>query len=195
MNLLLNKLGIARACLVGHSMGGRVMFQFALERPERVWALVSVAAQSEAPKPPYRAVLQKIREETRLGGLDAFRKAFERAGEIPERNLRDPVFRKRFDHFFSRNRTPAILAALDAILEMPNLTTRLVELRPPALALVGERDVPFLDLASHYKRSIPDCRTVVIPDCYHYPMTDQPDAFTETLLKFLRKQRRLGRSE
>lgn len=34
--------GIERAAIVGHSMGGRAIFAFALRHPERIWALVAV---------------------------------------------------------------------------------------------------------------------------------------------------------
>jgi pimeloyl-ACP methyl ester carboxylesterase len=50
---------------------------------------------------------------------------------------------------------------------------------------VGERDAPFRELAAHYERAMPRCRTVVVPDCHHYPMVDQPAAFADALLGFL----------
>ena len=39
---LLDELGLERVALVGHSFGGRVAIDLALERPERVWALAAV---------------------------------------------------------------------------------------------------------------------------------------------------------
>jgi pimeloyl-ACP methyl ester carboxylesterase len=182
---LLDQLGARQACVVGHSMGGRVLFQFALSRPDRVWALVPVGAHSQAPVPPYRQVLEEVRDAAR-DDLDAFRAAFERAGEIPERVFRDAEFAARYDSRFARNRPAMLAAALDAILAMPVLTPRLAEIEVPALAVVGERDLPFRELADLYAQRMPRCRTVVVPDCHHYPMTDSPAAFSTALLTFLR---------
>jgi 3-oxoadipate enol-lactonase len=182
---LLDRLDIERACVVGHSMGGRALFHFALDRPERLWALVPVAAHSEAPRPPYREALAGVREATRRGGLAAFRAAFQEIGEIPERVGRDPSFAALYETRFARNRPAALVAALDAILAMPALTPRLGEIAVPALTVVGAHDEPFLELAAHYERAIPHCRTVIVPDCHHYPMTDQPAAFINSLLAFL----------
>jgi pimeloyl-ACP methyl ester carboxylesterase len=186
---LLDRLGVARACVVGHSMGGRALFRFALDRPERLWAIVPVGAQSEAPRAAYREALTTVREATRRGGLPAFREAFQEAGEIPERVARDPAFAADYEAWFARNRAEMLVAALDAILAMPTLTTQLGEIAAPALAVVGERDEPFRALAARYERAMPACRTVVVPDCHHYPMTDQPAAFAETLLSFLEEVR------
>jgi pimeloyl-ACP methyl ester carboxylesterase len=182
---LLDQLGIGQACLVGHSMGGRVLFSFALSRPGRVWGVVPVGAHSQAPVPPYREVLEEVRDAAREG-LDAFRAAFERAGEIPERVFRDADFAGRYDAALARNRPAMLVAALDAILAMPVLTPRLGEIDVPALAVVGERDGPFRELADLYARRMPRCRTVVVPDCHHYPMMDAPAAFSTALLAFLR---------
>ncbi|HEV8638251.1 MAG TPA: alpha/beta hydrolase [Chloroflexota bacterium] len=58
----------------------------------------------------------------------------------------------------------------------------------------GESDDPpppwsIADLAAHRERAMPRRRTVVVPDCHHYPMTDQPGAVAEALLAFLREAR------
>lgn len=184
---LLDALGVERACIVGHSMGGRTLFQFALERPGRIWAVVPVGAHSEAPRSPYREVLAGVRDTTLREGLPGFRKAFEAAGEIPERVFSDPVFAQEYEAKFACNRASMLAAALDAILAMPALTPRLGEIAVPALAVVGERDAPFREPAAYYERAMPRCRTVVISGGHHYPMTDQPAAFAGALTRFLRE--------
>lgn len=183
---VLDDLDIERACIVGHSMGGRVMFDFALERPDRVWAVVAVAAQSETPRPPYRETLVEVRNTTVHEGLPGFRRAFEAAGEIPGRIALDAAFAAEFEARFAHNRAAMLAASLDAILVMPALTPRIHEITVPALAIVGELDEPFREIAALYERRMTSCRTTVVPSCHHYPMTDQPAAFTKALTEFLK---------
>jgi pimeloyl-ACP methyl ester carboxylesterase len=185
LGLVLDRLGIDRACVVGHSMGGRAMFDFALDRADRTAAVVAVGAQSEAPKAAYRTILQNLRAQTASHGLAGFRREFERAKEIPERVGRDSVFARSFEARFAANRTEMLMAGLDAILAMPTLTARLGEIRVPMLAVVGERDTHFLEIARQYSKVVPDCRTMVIPDCHHYPMVDGAAAFNRGLVAFL----------
>jgi non-heme chloroperoxidase len=85
LGLLLRELGISRACLVGHSMGARCLFQFSLTWPESVWAVVPVGGHSEAPRFPYNEMLMSIREVTKQEGLASFRREFQKIGEIPQR--------------------------------------------------------------------------------------------------------------
>ncbi len=183
--LLMDQLEIPAACIVGHSMGGRTAFQFALRYPERLTGLVAVGAHSEAPPPPYDSMLREVRDATARGGLSAFRDAFAALSEIPERVARDAGYAAHFNRWFARNGAPALVAALDAILAMPTLTPQLASIRVPTLAVVGERDTHFLELAAHYERVMPHCRTVVIPGCHHYPMADRPADFNQALVAFL----------
>jgi pimeloyl-ACP methyl ester carboxylesterase len=182
---LLDQFGISHACLVGHSMGARCLFQFSLNWPERIWAVVPVGGHSEFPRSPYREVLIRIREVTEREGLTGFRREFQMIGEVPKRCLHDPAFAEKFNTLFNRNRVGSLIAALDAILTMPSLTPRLCEIQVPALAMVGEYDLHFLELAAYYERAIPSCRTVVIPQCAHDPISDQPDLFARSLMEFL----------
>lgn len=182
---LLDALAVDRACLVGHSMGGRAMFSFALDHPERITALVAVGAHSEAPHSVYRDILAGIREVTMREGIQGFRTSFEAAGEIPDRVRTDPDFAARFEGWFRLNRPDMIAAALDAILAMPTLTPRLPEIRVPMLSVVGERDLHFRELADRYATLVGRCRTTIVPATGHYPMVDAHAPFAARLIGFL----------
>ena len=186
---LVDDLGIQRAALVGHSLGGRAAFSFALAHPERLAALVAVGAHSEAPSGPYRSVLERVRASAAEGGLAAFTDAFRDAGEIPLRATANGAASACYWKDFARNRPADLVAALDAILAMPTLTPRLGEIRAPFLALVGADDRPFLELAARYATLIPAARTHVVADCGHYPMVDAPSEFETALVQFLVRAR------
>jgi pimeloyl-ACP methyl ester carboxylesterase len=57
--------------------------------------------------------------------------------------------------------------------------------RKPCLVLIGERG-PIADLAPTYRSSLPAARTVVMGNCGHFPMTDDPDAFAALVGDFLK---------
>jgi 3-oxoadipate enol-lactonase len=182
---LLDSLGVSQAAIVGHSMGGRTMFNFAVDRPDRVWAIVPVGAQSESASGEYRAVLADLKARTIAGGLPAFRDAFMEAGEIPARTQTDPAYARWYWEHFERNRPSSLVKGLDAIFAMRTLTGDLGKIRAPALCLVGSEDEPFLPLARRYEALMPNCRTVVVDGCRHYPMTDAEPIFSRLLTEFL----------
>lgn len=182
---LLDSLDVTQAAIVGHSMGGRTMFNLAVDRPDRVWAIVPVGAQSESASGEYRAVLSQLKERTIAGGLPAFRQAFMEAGEIPARTQTDRAFARWYWHYFEKNRPGSLVNGLDAIFAMRTLTGELRNVRAPALCLVGAEDEPFLPLARRYEEVMPNCRTVVIEGCRHYPMNDAEPVFSRLLTEFL----------
>jgi pimeloyl-ACP methyl ester carboxylesterase len=182
---LLDSLGVSQAAIIGHSMGGRTMFNFAVDRPDRVWAIVPVGAQSESASGEYRAVLAELKARTIAGGLPAFRDAFMEAGEIPARTQTDPAYARWYWEHFERNRPSSLVKGLDAIFAMRTLTGDLGKVDAPALCLVGSEDEPFLPLARRYEALMPNCRTVVVDGCRHYPMTDAEPIFSRLLTEFL----------
>jgi pimeloyl-ACP methyl ester carboxylesterase len=166
------------------------LFNVALRYPHRTWALVIVGAHSEAPTGEYRETLKAVQRTLAREGMEGFRAAFDRAGELPERLKYDTNYANWFNRLFSKNRPESLNKALDAILTMPRLTTRLGEISVPTLAIVGENDLPFLELTSYYERAIPRGQAHVVPGCSHYPMCDQPHDFNEIIGAFLESCRR-----
>ena len=62
----------------------------------------------------------------------------------------------------------------------------LPEIAVPTLVLVGAEDSGFLAAADYMARVIPDASKVVIPDAGHQANLDQPAAFNDAVLTFLR---------
>ncbi|HEY8476766.1 MAG TPA: alpha/beta hydrolase, partial [Chloroflexota bacterium] len=166
-------------------MGGRTLFQFALDHQDRLWGAVAVDAQSEAPQPAFAGELRLNRDLIARGDLEGFYRAAVPQGQVPLRLEREPDVRDWYRRHFFRNRPTGLLPLLDAILSMPRLTPRLHEIRVPFLAFVGSEDAHFLDLAERYRTTIPGARVVVVPGARHYPMFDQPERFNEALTRFL----------
>lgn len=62
----------------------------------------------------------------------------------------------------------------------------LPDIKVPSLVLVGGDDKPFLAASEYMAQKIPDCKKVVVPDAGHAANIDQPEAFNEAVLGFLK---------
>jgi 3-oxoadipate enol-lactonase len=187
---LLHRIDLARAHVVGLSMGGGIALQFALDFPERVSSLV--LADSALPgfdySPEFADAIEELVAAVRTEGSRA---AFERLW------LTHPLFDgvRRFPERFELIRTMALeYAGRDYLDETPytpperQAVDRLAELQAPTLVLVGELDVPdFQIIAEVLAGNIAGARLQVIADAGHIPALEQPDMFNQTLLGFLGK--------
>jgi pimeloyl-ACP methyl ester carboxylesterase len=63
----------------------------------------------------------------------------------------------------------------------------LPDIRVPSLVVVGADDKPFLAAADYMAAKIPGARKVVIANAGHAANIDQPAAFNEALVSFLRE--------
>jgi pimeloyl-ACP methyl ester carboxylesterase len=191
---VLDAVGIGRAVLVGNSRGGQVAIDTAIEFPERVAAVVSVAGG--------------------LGGFEADLTpdelaAFERMEELESADPPDGDAIVDLDLRLwvdgpgqPENRVPASLReqvrAMDApqyarghvagqpIPLEPRAASRLDELRCPVLAVAGALDVSEVaHTARHLEATAPDARAVILPDVAHLIGMEAPDRLAGLIVEFL----------
>ena len=185
---MLNKLGVGRCCLVGHSMGGYMALQLILDHPEIVKALVLVdtaSGQVERPK-GFAELRAKLDELARSKGLQA---AFEY--EAANNPLRIERFKEHPEqHEISLKKTlntsvNGYIYVARSFGEWPPVTDRLGEIDVPTLIFWGEEDAPFLKPSQIMNQSISGSRLVKIPGVGHNPHEEVPDIFNQTLADFL----------
>jgi len=184
---LLDHLGLARAALVGLSLGGLIVLNTALQYPDRVSALVLVDAiaggrpMSVAWDEAYRAIRRQAHggsvADAKQAWLDfdlfAPARAHPRAGPL----LRQMIADWSGWQFANRDPENTLIRASD----------RLGEVRVPALVLVGERDLPdFLAIANELKAGLPLARLVVVPGGGHMLPMEAPGEFNALVTDFLR---------
>jgi pimeloyl-ACP methyl ester carboxylesterase len=187
---LLTALGIARAHLVGLSIGGSIILDFAVEHPEMVTALVPVAAGLGGYAYTGRGEQEEALEAAIAAG------DYARANEIdlqvwvdgPRRapDQVPPGVRERV-----REMNAGIYAQLPNQGEPqrmdPPAAARLGEIHAPTLVIVGDADVPYiLDIADVLAAEIPGARKVVIPGVAHMVNMERPAEFNRLVLDFLR---------
>ena len=185
---LLRLLGIDRCCLIGHSMGGFVALQFALDHPDMVSALVLVDTSSGTfdVAPGYPELRAKMDELAREEGIDA---AFEY--EATHNPIRIERFR-RHPEWREIARLKALGTSVDGYIYVARsfgkwqpVTDRLGEIRVPALIFRGDEDAPFVGASEVLSKSIARAELVVVPGAGHSPHEETPAIFNEKVVPFL----------
>jgi pimeloyl-ACP methyl ester carboxylesterase len=186
----LERHGIERTALVGVSMGGRVVLEVALARPELVSALVLVAPGLPGHEWSDELRAQWAEEETAFesGDLDSavelsLRTWVDGPGRAPDDV--DPAVRSRVGEM-QRQAYELQRDWVDEELLVPDLAERLGAIEAPALVLVGEEDQPDMQaIAERLAREIPRARFATIPATAHVPSMERPREFDGLVLPFL----------
>ncbi len=159
MAALLDRAGVERAVLVGHSLGGFLSLEFHLAQRARVAGLVLVDTgpgyRKDAPRQGWNERAERFaRDFEAKGGERALGLARAARGILAQHDAR-------------------VLESLPAI-------------EVPTLVVVGERDEPFLAGSRYMSEKIPGAKLEVIANAGHSPNVDQPEAFARATSEFLR---------
>ncbi len=191
LGALTDDLGWGRFAVVGHSMGGAVVQEVVLRRPERVGRLVLMNthhASFEGLDPDVVAMGAEIIREQGLPALLELMEAFKTAPPHPaDQRVRDtrPGY-VEWNEAKLAAASPAMYAALALeLVTRPDRLPELSELAVPTLVVVGEQDADLLAAAERMGAGIPDARHVVIPDAAHSPQFENPDAWWQAVSEFL----------
>jgi pimeloyl-ACP methyl ester carboxylesterase len=185
---LMDQLGVARASLVGNSLGGRIAFNFAALHPDRVKRLVLVSPDGFASKgfdygkaPEIPLIMRAL---PYVAPRDLLRANLAAAYARPEALTEQTLTRYR-DLLLAPGVRQAILdRTSQVILHDPAPTLRSVE--APTLLLWGEQDgmIPVSN-AEDYLRDMPRATLVRLPNLGHVPFEEDPAASLAPLERFL----------
>jgi 3-oxoadipate enol-lactonase len=192
---LLDHLGAARAHVVGISRGGQIAIDFTVEHPQRVTALVAVAAGvsgfdlPEGEEDPNEAAvweqmeaLQEAKNWDELVPLEArwwSDGPFQPEGRAPA-SVRERLTRWIWESY-TRSDGQAEPVPLD-----PPAAGRLGDIRVPTLVMVGTLDEKAVILmADSLAAGVRGSQKVVFDNAAHMIPLEFPKRFTELLLSFL----------
>ncbi len=194
LEAFMDALNLERASLVGNSMGGLVALAFALEHPGRLHRLVleDAAGLGREIAGFLRFMSMPIVGEILISNRPnatqwVLRQVFHNRAQVTER-LVSLIHRERSRPGNSGAMLKMLRVGVSALGVRPeiNLTSRLKELKAPAMVFWGRKDRIFP--LSHGKRAaalIPGGRLRVFEQCGHWPHLEMSQAYNRALLEFL----------
>ena len=183
---VLDAAGIAKAILVGNSIGGMIALQFNLDNPDRVIGnliLSSGTAMSEGlPKEAFDA-MRKDPDAT-FGAL--------LEGTVSAKSKRDrpEILEVMKSHFavqsnFPRHVFESAMADPNGVFNW-NIKSRLSSIRKPTLVIAGEEDQATTPAANKFLAdNIPGAKFSVVKDVGHFHQLEKPLEFNATLKEFI----------
>lgn len=192
---LLDRLDVARAAVLGYSMGGRVALQLALHlsqyAPERLSALVlesvSPGIEDDVERAGRRRGDAGLAESIERDGIEAFVGHWQSIPLFASQARLPADVRARLRAQRLANSQQGLANSLRGMGagEEPPVFDRLREIAAPALVVAGAADAKYRRLAERTAAALPNARLAVIADAGHAVHLEQPRAFTRAVRRFL----------
>ena len=184
MREFMDVLGIEKANIVGHSMGGWLATLFAYESPERVNKLVLVAAGGAATRP-----LQNMVDWTPPDPEGVRERISKRVANAPVpgapiveqyvKKVTDPAHTEAFAKVMKHMTNPMTRSRYNTVRRLPYI-------KSPTLILWGDNDkVNDISLGHMINEGIKGSKLVVFPDTGHGVPQERPKEFAKEVLAFL----------
>ena len=191
---LLGHLGVPQAHIAGHSYGGLIALQCALDAPDRLvsLALLEPSLFGSAPSAPevmqaFGPIVEMYTSGDKVGTTDAFINL-----------VGGPDFRKVIDEVLPPGAFDLAVSDIDAWFqsEMPAFETwsftaeEAKGIRQPVLSVVGDETLPiFRECHDLVKQWIPQAEESIIPQATHALQMMNPRAVAESLAGFFARHK------
>jgi pimeloyl-ACP methyl ester carboxylesterase len=180
----MDRLGIAHAPLVGHSMGGTVSLSVAIQYPHRVSKVVVVGSPivGSSLALPLKLAGYRFIAFFLFNMMWGFRATMKVASPFI---CADPRFPEMMDRDLSRTTVESFLLSI-ASLRRTDLRPMLSQLKIPVMGIYGDRDnIVHPRQWQPLQQGVPHTRVVRWARAQHFVMLDTAQEFMETLKVFL----------
>lgn len=181
----MERMGLERAPVMGHSMGGTVSLSLALTHPDRVEKVAVVGSPISGDG---LALMLRLAAKRPLAAI-----AYSIPGALPLGVRLSSPFLARdwktwyalFEQDLSRTTLHSFHYSI-ASLRRTNLIPHLDRIRVPVLGIYGRKDrIVDPEQGALLEKHVPLARVAYFEQSGHFPMLDEPERFHETLRDFL----------
>lgn len=192
-------IGHDKLIIVGHSFGGKLAMNYALNYPEHVSQLI-LFNSGPADHKGQQAFLDELMLRTKPLGDKLAALSNETLFDSLSADSIHTLFRELFSvYFYQPDRVKELTLSMSAESAksgfrvramMPpdssefNLISRLHSLQVPTLIIHGSADVVPLSTAHDLNRAIENSKLHIIEDCGHFPYIEKPDEFFSAIRHF-----------
>ncbi len=193
LTAVMDHFGIAKASLIGNSMGGKIAWKFAATFPDRVDKLVLVSPDGFAAPGEQYGKRQPVPSMVRLMRY-ALPKPLLKMNLDPAygdtARLTDDIVTRYHDLLLGSGNRDAMIARMEQT-ELVQPEPLLRSIRAATLLLWGQRDemIPLAN-ADDYLKALPDGKLVVLPGVGHLPQEEAPETSLVPVKEFLAGSRR-----
>lgn len=185
---LMNDLELEHSSLLGHSMGGKVAMQFALDHPQKVDKLIVADMAPKRYSPHHDHVIDAIEsvqpeELTERSQVEEGLARFLGNDQSTIQFIMKNISRRPEGGFEWKSNMPVII---DAYLDLMDEILPITPFMGSTLFVRGENSRYILDEdIPHIKDLFPNSSLVTIKNAGHWVHADAPEAFAKTVLAFL----------
>ncbi len=164
---LMEKLGVSKAFVSGHSMGGYLALAFARLHPDRVSGLGLVSTQLLADPPERKEGRYKTASEVMEKGITGV------ADSMSTKLTPDIALQRRMRSLITVQSKAGVIGALKAMAERSDSTSFLSSFQKPVVIIHGDKDdlIP-IERARETRQALPTARLLELAGVGHLPMIE-----------------------
>lgn len=189
---VMDHLGIAKAHVVGLSMGGFAALHVGLVAPERALSLTVAGAGYGAEKQYeeyFRNVSLEVARQFETHGAAEFAKTYSLGASRVQFQNKDPRGWREFADQLGQHSTLGSANTMKGVQarrpSLYDLEDGFRAMAVPTLVVVGDEDDHCLQPGIFLKKTIPACGLAVLPKAGHTLNIEEPDAFNRLLAEFI----------
>jgi len=175
------ELGLGQFTYAGHSLGGKIGYQFALDHPDVLKAMVLATpapAHDFIPPDQQAGFLDMV--TSAWGSPQGLRGFFGTTSKPPSEEVLNVLINDAMDA------DPAAIAECAIWWISTNLEPQLGNIRVPTIIVAGAKDDLPIDWERRYANEINGCRFEVLEDDGHFLPQESPQKFVDLLTSFIK---------